>query len=172
MQIGESKRTGNEFSRRGGLAPWLVAASVIVLGLVVLTTLEDGSNDAEEQQDVSAQNYETNLISEQRRCLDEASERYNANWKAADKDGDGKLAYADGSTNITTTYFDDQISCHRIWKTSDSDGYITDLQAKRQQEVDTYNAWLGALSNATTSQNSPISCTTNTIGSYTYTNCY
>ena len=103
-------------------------------------------------------------------------------WNDADKDGDGSVSYADGATSITTSYFDGVISCYRTYKTSDSEDYIADYQAKRQQEVDKYTdtAWLESQKSTVIQKvdyqiQSPVrtglSCSSSAIGSTVYTHC-
>lgn len=111
----------------------------------------------------------------QSQCLNDAYSTYTEAWNAADKDGDGNLDYNDGSSNITTNYYDEVISCYLTYKTDDSENYISDYQTKRQQEVDKYTAWLEASKQPTyvpTYNNSSMSCTSNSVGSSTYTRCY
>ncbi|QCT40191.1 hypothetical protein FBF31_03950 [Candidatus Saccharibacteria bacterium oral taxon 955] len=103
-------------------------------------------------------------------CIDTANSSYTSRWKAADKDGDGQVAYADGASSITTNYYDAMISCYQTNKVSDSESVIADYQQKRQQETDKYNAWVS--SQKQPSYRTPVSCVSNTIGSTAYTNCY
>ena len=134
----------------------------------VINTLQANSSNIEQ------------LHINQARCLDDAHAKYMKAWNDADKDGDGSVSYADGATNITTSYFDGVISCYRTYKTSDSEDYIADYQAKRQQEVDKYTAWLESQKSTVIQKvdyqiQSPVhtglSCSSNTIGSTVYTHC-
>jgi len=110
-------------------------------------------------------------------CLSTAYENYQAAFSAADKNGDGKVLFVDGYTTIETSYIDAQINCYRNFGDTDKDKWVADLQAKRQQAVDTYNAWQNSLSNnqPSTNQQRPTYCTSTTYGIYdqfTQTNCY
>lgn len=157
-----------------------IGISIIVTVLAVLaapfvisqfTNSNNAKNQAAVQQDSRVQ-------ASQAQCLNDAYTSYETAWKAADKDGDGGVSYRDGATDITTSYFDSAISCYRTHKTADSDGYIADYQTKRQQEVDKYTAWLESSKQPTyiqtpsNSYSSGMNCTSNSIGSLTYTRCY
>lgn len=157
-----------------------IGVSVIVTVLAVLaapfvisqfTNSNDTKNQAAVQQDSQVQ-------ASQAQCLNDAYTGYETAWKAADKDGDGGVSYRDGATDITTSYFDSAIACYRTHKTADSDSYIADYQTKRQQEVDKYTAWLESSKQPTyiqtpsNSYSSGMNCTSNSIGSSTYTRCY
>lgn len=157
-----------------------IGVSVIITVLAVLTApfifsyignRNDTNNQAAVQQDSQVQ-------ASQAQCLNDAYTSYETAWKAADKDGDGGVSYRDGATDITTSYFDSVIACYRTHKTADSDGYIADYQTKRQQEVDKYTAWLESSKQPTyiqtpgNSYSSGMNCTSNSIGSSTYTRCY
>lgn len=157
-----------------------IGVSVIIMVLAVLaapfiisqiTGRNNASNQAAVQQDSQVQ-------ASQAQCLNDAYTSYETEWKAADKDGDGGVSYRDGATDITTSYFDSVIACYRTHKTADSDSYIADYQTKRQQEVDKYTAWLESSKQPTyiqtpsNSYSSGMNCTSNSIGSSTYTRCY
>ncbi len=103
-------------------------------------------------------------------CIDAANSSYTSQWKAADKDGNGQVAYADGASSITTNYYDAMISCYQTNKVSDSESVIADYQQKRQQETDKYNTWVSSQKQPT--YRAPVSCVSNTIDSTAYTNCY
>lgn len=153
-----------------------IGVSVIVTVVVILTaplifSYIDTNNQAAVQQNSQSQ-------ASRAQCLNDAYTNYEKAWKAADKDGDGSVSYRDGATDITTSYFDSVITCYRAHKTAESDGYIADYQTKRQQEIDKYTAWLESSKQPTyiqtpsNSYSSGISCTSNSIGSSTYTRCY
>lgn len=114
---------------------------------------------------------------EQAKCLNDAYASYESGWKAADKDGDGKVAYSDGATDVTTVYYDAAIQCYRTYKTDDSQSSISDFQAKRQQETDKYTAWLEStkqpmyVPSYNNNYRSSMSCRSSSIGSSVYTTC-
>ena len=152
--------------KRGGVPTIVTVMAILACPFVVgyFINRHDSNNQEVEQ-----------LQTSQSQCLDDAYSTYTEAWNVADKDGDGNLDYSDGSSNITTNYYDEAISCYRTYKTDDSENYISDYQTKRQQEVDKYTAWLEASKQPTyvpTYNNSSMSCTSNSIGSSTYTNCY
>jgi len=100
-------------------------------------------------------------------CLSNAAHSYEANWAEADKDGDGRVSYSDGATNITTTYYDANIQCYRTYRVKDSDEYIADYQTKRQQETDSYSTWLESLNSSKPTTN----CYSTITGSTIQTTC-
>lgn len=151
----------------GALIIIIVLSTPFVIGLVINTLHANSSNTDQ-------------LHINQARCLDDAHAKYMKAWNDADKDGDGSVSYADGATSITTSYFDGVISCYRTYKTSDSEDYIADYQAKRQQEVDKYTAWLESQKSTVMQKvdyqiQSPVrtglSCSSSAIGSTVYTHC-
>lgn len=148
----------------------------IVSFIVDRNSKSSGENLTQGLPDSSIQDTEAVNLNGQAKCLDDAYGIYKTSWDSADSDKDGKVAYADGASTITTAYYDAQINCYRIWKTSDGSSYITDLQAKRQQEVDTYTAWLESLkSTYGGSTGGSVNCTSYSYGiddRYTSTQCY
>ncbi len=154
---------------------WVMGVIVLlVIGSVISYNRSNQTADNSTLNQAATQQQDTETSLSQYKCLDDAHSAYNTAWNNADTDRDGKLSYADGSHNITTDYYDAAISCYRLYKTADSDGYIADYQAKRQQEVDKYNTHIEAVGNAAARNNSSSSmnCTSNSIGSSTYTRCY
>ena len=154
-----------------------IGVSVIVTVLAVLTApfIFSQINNRNDSDNQAAVQQSSQTQTNQAQCLNDASSTYNKAWDSADTDGDGKLSYADGSHLITTDYYDAAINCYRTHNTPDSDGYIADYQAKRQQEVDSYNTRIEAVGNAAAARNnssSSMNCTSNSIGSSTYTRCY
>lgn len=125
----------------------------------------------------AADNTNTQIGSAQAACLNDTYNKYEKDWKAADKDGDEKVSYGDGASDITTAYYDAAIECYRTYKTNDSNEYIADYQAKRQQETDKYTAWLESSRQSTyvptynNDYRSSMSCRSNSIGSSVYTTC-
>lgn len=157
-----------------------IGISIIVTVLAVLTaplaiSYFTNSNDTKNQ---AVLQQDSQMQASQAQCLNNAYTSYETVWKAADKDGNGGVSYKDGATDITTSYFDSVIACYRTHKTADSDSYIAEYQTKRQQEVDKYTAWLESLKQPTyiqtpsNSYSSGMNCTSNSIGSSTYTRCY
>ena len=147
----------------------LIGVSIIVVTLaVLLSPIIFGYLNTQKNLDSNS------TYASQAKCLDNAYTAYDKAWKAADKDGDDMVSFRDGSTDIINSYYDSVISCYREYKTENSEEYIADYKAKRQQEVDKYNKWLE--SSKSTSSNSgyrsSISCTSSSIGSTTFTNCY
>ncbi len=164
----------NKRSSKSGWAMGVVVLLVIA-AVISYNRTHEAVNTSTPGQAVSQQQDSQTSLS-QLECLDDAQNAYNTAWDNADADGDGKLSYADGSHGITTSYYDAIISCYRTYKTVDSDSYIADYQTKRQQEVDSYNAYIQAVGNAAAgagnNSSSNVSCTSNSIGSSTYTRCY
>lgn len=163
----------NSHHKAIGISVILTVLAVLAAPFVInqIANRNDSGNQVAMQQDSQIQ---TN----QAQCLNDAYTTYEKTWKDADKDGDGSLSFQDGATNITTSYYDAAIACYRTNKTADSNDYIADYQTKRQQEVDKYTAWLEASKQPTyiqtpsNSYSSGMNCTSNSIGSSTYTRCY
>jgi len=134
-------------------------------------------NNKKNSNETTLNNIDLQTQTSQADCLNEAYANYEKSWKAADKDSDEKVSYSDGATDITTAYYDKAISCYQTHKTHDSDSYITDYQAKRQQENDKYTAWLQSSKQPTyaptysNNYRSSINCRSSSIGSSTYTTC-
>lgn len=154
-----------------------IGVSVIVTVLAVLAApfIFSQINNRNDSDNQAAVQQSSQTQTNQAQCLNDASSTYNKAWDSVDTDGDGKLSYADGSHRITTDYYDAVINCYRTHNTPDSDGYIADYQANRQQEVDSYNTHIEAVGNAAAARNnssSGMNCTSNSIGSSTYTRCY
>lgn len=171
----EQNDSGSDSKISGATA--FVGVLLIISALLTVNYIANrnsGTNDINQ----AATQQESQIQANQAQCLNDAHVVYMEAWSAADKDGDGSIAYSDGATEITTTYFDAAISCYRTHRTSDSDGYIADYQAKRQQEVDKYNTWVQAMGNAASRNSSQsnyrssMSCTSRSIGSSVYTDCY
>ncbi len=169
----EQDNNANSHHKAIGISVIVTVLAVLAAPFVIsqFTNSNDTKNQAAVQQDSQVQASQT-------QCLNDAYTSYETAWKAADKDGDGGVSYRDGATDITTSYFDSAIACYRTHKTADSDGYIADYQTKRQQEVDKYTAWLESSKQPTyiqtpsNSYSSGMNCTSNSIGSSTYTRCY
>ena len=177
-ELGLWQDINNDNGKSSGKWGWVMGVIVLlVIGSVISynrTNQAADNNNTLNQAATQQQDTETSLS--QYQCLDDAHNAYNTAWDNADTDGDGKLSYADGSHNITTNYYDAAISCYRSHKTADSNSYIADYQAKRQQEVDKYNTHIEAVGNAAAgarnNSSSSMNCTSNSIGSSTYTRCY
>lgn len=156
----------------------VIGVSIIVLtiGALIIPAIIAYANNKIDSNPL-ASSTEIQTQASQASCLNEAYDQMEKKWKAADKDGDDKVSYQDGATDITTAYYDDVISCYRAYKTDDSDSFITDYQAKRQQETDKYTAWLEASKQPTyvpsynNNYKSSINCRSSSIGSSTYTTC-
>jgi hypothetical protein len=162
--------------KQSGLKHKVIGVSVIVVTLAALLaapTIAYLSNRV----DSNTQNSNVAAQTEQAKCLNDAYTSYESGWKAADKDGDGKVAYNDGATDVTTAYYDAAISCYRTHKTNDSESSISDFQAKRQQETDKYTAWLESSKQPTyvpsysNNYRSSMSCRSSSIGASVYTTC-
>lgn len=177
-ELGLWQDISNDDKKSSGKWGWVMGVVVLlVVGSVISYNRSNqtaDNNSTLNQAATQQQDTETSL--NQYQCLNDAHNAYNTAWDNADTDGDGKLSYADGSHNITTSYYDAAISCYRSYRTADSDGYIADYQAKRQQEVDKYNTHIEAVGNAAAgarnNSSSSMNCTSNSIGSSTYTRCY
>ena len=149
-------------------------AGIFILAAIAVPVFLYNRDSRQQEQQANRDEIQKNQI----QCLNSASENYKKNWNEADKDGDGSVSYSDGATTITTSYYDAAISCYRAYKTDDSDDYIADYQTKRQQEVDKYTTWLEAskqptyVSTGSSGYRSSMSCTSDSIGSSTYTHCY
>lgn len=174
LGLWQDVNSDDKHSSKGG---WIMGVVVLlVIGAVISynrTHQTDSSTPASNE--ATSQQADQASIG-QYQCLDDAYNAYNSSWDKADTDGDGKVSYSDGSSTITTNYYDAVISCYRTHKTADSESYIADYQAKRQQEVDSYNAYIQAVGNAAAgarnNSSSGMNCTSNSIGSSTYTRCY
>ena len=157
-----------------------IGVSVIVTVLAVLAApfIFSQINNRNNSDNQTAVQQSSQAQANQVQCLNDAYATYEKSWKDADKDSDGSLSFQDGATSITTSYYDAAIACYRTNKTVDSNDYITDYQTKRQQEVDKYTAWLEASKQPTyvpsynSGYSSGMNCTSNSIGSSTYTRCY
>ena len=157
-----------------------IGASVIVTVLAVLAApfIFSQINNRNNSDNQTAVQQSSQAQANQVQCLNDAYATYEKSWKDADKDSDGSLSFQDGATSITTSYYDAAIACYRTNKTVDSNDYITDYQTKRQQEVDKYTAWLEAskqpayVPSYNSGYSSGMNCTSNSIGSSTYTRCY
>jgi len=169
----EQDNNANSHHKAIGVSVIITVLAVLAAPFIIsqITGRNNASNQAAVQQDSQVQ-------ASQAQCLNDAYTSYETEWKAADKDGDGGVSYRDGATDITTSYFDSVIACYRTHKTADSESYIADYQTKRQQEVDKYTAWLESSKQPTyiqtpsNSYSSGMNCTSNSIGSSTYTRCY
>ena len=157
-----------------------IGVSVIVTVLAVLAApfIFSQINNRNNSDNQTAVQQSSQAQANQAQCLNDAYATYEKSWKDADKDSDGSLSFQDGATSITTSYYDAAIACYRTNKTVDSNDYIADYQTKRQQEVDKYTAWLEASKQPTyvpsynSGYSSGMNCTSNSIGSSTYTRCY
>lgn len=157
-----------------------IGVSVIVTVLVVLAApfIFSQTNNRNNSDNQATVQQSSQTQANQAQCLNDAYAVYEKSWKDADKDGDGSLSFQDSATSITTSYYDAAIACYRTNKTADSNDYIADYQTKRQQEVDKYTAWLEASKQPTyvpsynSGYSSGMNCTSNSIGSSTYTRCY
>ena len=117
----------NKKQKNPGSKHKVIGISIIVLTLGALITpaiIAYMSNRIDSNPLVS--NTEAQMQANQASCLNEAYGQMEKKWEAADKDGDDKVSYSDGATDITTAYYDDAISCYRTYKTNDSDGFIAD----------------------------------------------
>ena len=161
---GKMEMNNNKKSQNKTLGIFAIVIGLAIITGPVLIGYFISKNDESKLQSVNKTN---SIISNKNTCLNEAYSNLQSEWGAADTDGDGKLSYADGASDITTRYYDKFISCHRNYKTEDSEGQISDLQQKRQQEQDNYNTWLSTANQKNTTQ-----CTSNGIGNSVYTTCY
>lgn len=150
--------------------PKLIGISIIIATLTILTLpllISLYTNNAAELKQKQAS---------QAHCLNAAYANYDTAWKAADKDGDGKISYKDGASDIITSYFDSVLTCYRAHKTPESNALIADYTKRRQEETDKYTTWLASVQNQETIQpqnenNRSMVCISNSAGSSTYTYC-
>ena len=158
----------------------LIGTLVILATLTALilpATIAYVSNSSSDNDLATSNDSSSQLYADQAKCLNDAYSSYGNNWKNADQDGDKKVSFSDGATDITTAYYDNAISCYRAYKTVDSNSYITDYQMKRQQEIDKYTAWIESSKQPTyvpsynNDYRSSINCSSNSIGTSVYTTC-
>lgn len=151
----------------------ILATATALLLPPTIAYVSNQNNDKQAKQDTA----NSQVYTDQAKCLNEAYNDYQGAWKAADKDGDGNVKYSDGATDVTTSYYDGAISCYWTYRTDNSESNIADYQAKRQQEVDKYTAWLDAMKQAiyvpsnNNDYRSSMSCRSNAIGYSVYTTC-
>jgi hypothetical protein len=107
---------------------------------------------------------QTNNAPNQTNCLSSAYADYIKIWNSkADKDGN--VAYKDGWLTLQTNYYDAEINCYRQYPTSDSDGRISDVEAKRNQDTTEYDNWVNSLTRG------GVDCTSIQSGTFTNTHC-
>lgn len=153
----------------------LATLTALILPATIAYVSNRDSNNGNEQ--ATASDSSSQLYAGQAKCLNDAYSSYENSWNNADQDGDKKVSYSDGATDITTAYYDNVISCYRTYKTVDSNNYITDYQMKRQQETDKYTAWIESSKQPTyvpsynNDYRSSINCSSNSIGTSVYTTC-
>ena len=124
----------------------------VVLGFFIILGFFGGLSDS-------------NNAPNQTNCLNSAYADYMKVWNSkADKDG--KVSYADGWLTMQTNYYDAEINCYRQYPTSDSDGKISDVEAKRNQDTTVYNNWVNSLNTR-----GGVNCTSIQSGSFTNTHC-
>lgn len=180
----ERKTVRQEKQQSAGSKHKVIGIAIIVatLGVFVILpiAMANSNNTSSSKNTIDTSSLESTIkaktLTAQGECLDGASGNYDKTWKAADKDGDGSVAYSDGATDITTSYYNAVISCYQTYKTDDSPGYIADYQAKRQQETDKYTAWLESLKQPTYTPSyndyrPSISCRSSSVGYSIQTTC-